>query len=157
GGRDRRALDPVSCRNHPRMGAGVAPHHGSPPGRFGRDLSQIERLLGLNPMRIDVLTIFPEYFGPAFDSGMIRIARERGVRETQVVTLRDFTDDGHRTTDDSPFGGGAGMVMRPEPIFRAVEFLTPVSDQASIPPPRVVVLSPQGKPFCQEDAIRLSR
>src|SRR5436309_2406556 len=76
-------------------------------------------------MRIEVLTIFPEYFEPAFDSGMIRIARERGALVTEVVNLRDFTDDAHRTTDDSPFGGGAGMVMRPEPIFRAVEKLAP--------------------------------
>ncbi len=110
-------------------------------------------------MRIDILTIFPEFFGPALDLGMLRIARERGVLEVQAVNLRDFTDDTHRTTDDKPFGGGAGMVMLAEPIFRAVEHLAPGKLAGAGPgaAARVVVLSPQGRPFTQDDALRLSR
>src|SRR5262245_10881544 len=69
-------------------------------------------------MRVDLLTIFPEYFAAVLDLGMIRIARERGLLDVRTTNLREFTDDTHRTTDDKPFGGGAGMVMLAEPIFR---------------------------------------
>ena len=110
-------------------------------------------------MRIDILTIFPEYFGPAMDLGMIRVARERGVLDVRVANLRDFTDDSHRTTDDKPFGGGAGMVMLAEPIFRAVEAVAPgkLGKPGEGADARVIVLTPQGKPLTQADAARLSR
>jgi len=110
-------------------------------------------------MRIDLLTIFPEYFAPALDLGMIRIARERGLLEVVTTSLRDHTDDTHRTTDDKPFGGGAGMVMLAEPIFRALEALAPgkLTGQGEGAQARVIVLSPQGRPFSQADALRLSR
>jgi tRNA (guanine37-N1)-methyltransferase len=103
-------------------------------------------------MRISLLTIFPEFFAGALDQGMIRVARERGLLDVQLVNLRDFTKDRHRTTDDAPFGGGVGMVMLPEPVFAAVEAVAPE------PPParHVVLLTPQGRPFRQADAIRLS-
>jgi tRNA (guanine37-N1)-methyltransferase len=83
---------------------------------------------------------------------MIRIALERRLMDLQVVNLRDFTQDRHRTTDDTPFGGGVGMIMKPEPLFDAVEAVAPE------PPPErhVVLLTPQGRPFRQADAIRLS-
>ena len=69
----------------------------------------------------DVITIFPEFFRGPFDFGMIRRGREKGLVEVRVHDLRDFTSDRHRTVDDRPFGGGEGMVFKPEPIFKAVE------------------------------------
>ena len=102
-------------------------------------------------MRIHLVTIFPEFFTGPLDQGMIRVARERGVLETEVVDLRDFTTDRHRTTDDAPFGGGAGMVMLAEPLFAAVEKVAP--DPADR---HVILLTPQGRPFRQADAVRLA-
>ena len=103
-------------------------------------------------MKISLVTIFPEFFAGPLDLGMIRVARERGVLETEVVNLRDFTTDRHRSTDDAPFGGGVGMVMLAEPLFKAVEAIAPD------PPParHVVLLTPQGRPFRQADAVRLA-
>lgn len=102
-------------------------------------------------MRITVVTIFPDMFPAFLDEGMVRVARERGVLDVQVVNLRDFTKDKHRSTDDAPFGGGVGMVMLAEPLFRAVEAIEPD------PLKRHVVLgTPQGRPFRQEDAVRLA-
>ena len=110
-------------------------------------------------MRVDLLTIFPEYFVPAVDLGMIRVARERGLLDVRTANLREFTDDAHRTTDDKPFGGGAGMVMLAEPIYRAVEAVAPgkITGTGVGAEGRVIMLSPQGKPFTQADALRLSR
>ena len=102
-------------------------------------------------MRIHLVTIFPEFFAGPLEQGMIRVARERGVLETDVVDLRDFTTDRHRTTDDAPFGGGAGMVMLAEPLFAAVEKVAP--DPADR---HVILLTPQGRPFRQADAVRLA-
>jgi tRNA (guanine37-N1)-methyltransferase len=103
-------------------------------------------------LKITLVTIFPEFFAGPLDVGMIRVARERRVLETEVVNLRDFTADRHRTTDDAPFGGGVGMVMLAEPLFAAVEKVAPE------PPParHVVLLTPQGRPFRQADAARLA-
>jgi tRNA (guanine37-N1)-methyltransferase len=75
----------------------------------------------IKPMRFDIVTIFPEFFGGPLGHGIVRRARESGLIETRVHDLRDFTHDRHRTVDDRPFGGGEGMVMKPEPIFEAVE------------------------------------
>src|SRR5579859_7253371 len=72
-------------------------------------------------MRFDVITIFPDMFGPVFRQGVVGRAVERGVIELQTHDLRDFTHDRHRQVDDVPFGGGPGMVMKPEPVFEAVE------------------------------------
>jgi tRNA (guanine37-N1)-methyltransferase len=99
----------------------------------------------------DVITIFPEFFNGPFDFGMIRRGREKGLVETQVHDLRDFTSDRHRTVDDRPFGGGEGMVFKPEPIFRAVETVRK-AQQAEI-----VVLSAAGRRFNQAEALKLSR
>src|ERR1700689_952088 len=74
-------------------------------------------------MRFDIITIFPEFFSGPLDYGIVRRAREACLIETHVHDLRDFTHDRHRTVDDRPFGGGEGMVMKPEPIFEAVEKL----------------------------------
>lgn len=96
-------------------------------------------------MKIHIITIFPEFFSGPFNYGPTRIAREKGGLELFLVNPRDFTTDAHRTVDDYPFGGGAGMVMKPEPVFRAVESVRN-SDS------RVVLLSPQGNRFDQKMA-----
>lgn len=98
-------------------------------------------------MKVDIISIFPEFFVGPFGCGPTRVAREKGLLEIQIVNPRDFTTDVHRTVDDYPFGGGAGMVMKPEPIFAAVESVR--TDQS-----RVVLLSPQGERFNQEMASR---
>lgn len=104
-------------------------------------------------MRISVLTIFPDLFPAAFAEGMIRAAREKGQLETAIVNLRDFTDDTHRTTDDYPFGGGAGMVMKVEPIDRALRAIGAHAAPERPPGTRIVLMSPQGAPFTQARAI----
>lgn len=109
-------------------------------------------------MRIDLITIFPEYFAAALETGMLRVARERKLVEVRTVNLRDFTADKHRTTDDSPFGGGAGMVMLADPLFRAVESVVPAraTEPGAGPGARVVLLTPQGAPLDQAGVRRLS-
>jgi tRNA (guanine37-N1)-methyltransferase len=108
-------------------------------------------------MKITLLTIFPEFFPDAFGDGMIRVAREKGRLDLSVVNLRDFTDDPHRTTDDYPFGGGAGMVMKIEPIHRALASLGLADRGARAAGTRVVLTSPQGTRFTQETAIAWAR
>src|ERR1700678_4493738 len=81
-------------------------------------------------MRFDLITIFPEFFSGPLDYGIVRRAREANLIETHVHDLRAFTHDRHRTVDDRPFGGGEGMVMKPEPLFAAVESLFPPTDGA---------------------------
>jgi tRNA (guanine37-N1)-methyltransferase len=107
-------------------------------------------------MKISVLTIFPEIFGPALEEGMIRAAREKGALEVSVIGLRDFTDDTHRTTDDYPFGGGAGMIMKVEPIDRALVSLELGEGGIRREGARVALLSPQGPRFTQPRAIEFS-
>lgn len=102
-------------------------------------------------MKIDVLTIFPEFFGQVFDFGIIRRAKLAGIVEIKVHDIREFATDKHKLTDDRPFGGGDGMVMKAEPIFLAVEDLLGTSDREHYPPgARVVLLSPQGSPLKQQ-------
>jgi tRNA (guanine37-N1)-methyltransferase len=107
-------------------------------------------------VKISVLTIFPDFFPPALAEGMIRAAREKGRLEVAIVPLRDFTDDVHRTTDDYPFGGGAGMVMKVEPIDRALASLAVGEPASRAPGARVVLLSPQGERLSQKRAIEYS-
>jgi tRNA (guanine37-N1)-methyltransferase len=108
-------------------------------------------------VNLSILTIFPDLFSPALAEGMIRAAREKGRLTVRVVGLRDFTDDLHRTTDDYPFGGGAGMIMKVEPIHRALESLA-VGDPGARPQgTRVTLLSPQGRPFTQALALEYAR
>ncbi len=104
-------------------------------------------------MRISLLTIFPDFFPPALEEGMIRAAREKERLRVEIVPLRDFTDDAHRTTDDYPFGGGVGMVMKIEPIDRALQSLEVGSPGARPAGTRVVLLSPQGRALTQDVAI----
>lgn len=102
-------------------------------------------------MKIDVLTIFPEFFGQVFDFGIIRRARGAEIVEIGVHDIREFATDKHRMVDDRPFGGGDGMVLKPEPIFAAVEKLTGISGNKPDFPAgtRVVLLTPQGRPLKQ--------
>lgn len=101
-------------------------------------------------MKIDVLTIFPEFFGQVFDFGIIRRAKLAGIVEIIVHDIREFATDKHKMTDDRPFGGGDGMVMKAEPLFLAIEQLVGTSDRGDYPVgTRVVMLSPQGRPLKQ--------
>jgi len=103
-------------------------------------------------MRISILTLNPGFFAGALGEGMIRIAREKRILEVELVQIRDFTTDRYGTADDYPYGGGAGMVMKPEPILRAF-----ASVHAAEAPPRVLVTTPQGRLFSQGWARELSR
>lgn len=103
-------------------------------------------------MRIDVLSIFPEFFAGPLDASLIGKAREAGTLDVRVHDLRDWTQDRHRTVDDLPFGGGAGMVMKPEPFFEAVEALYGSVEAR----PRTVLLTPRGRPLDQALARELS-
>src|ERR1700693_2170731 len=109
-------------------------------------------------MRFDLITIFPEFFGGPLDYGIVRRAREAKLIDTHIHDLRDFTHDRHRTVDDRPFGGGEGMVMKPEPLFEAVESLLG-ENRAAAPPAEtaIVLLSAAGKMFTQEMARRFAK
>ncbi|MEP6817929.1 MAG: tRNA (guanosine(37)-N1)-methyltransferase TrmD [bacterium] len=109
-------------------------------------------------LRCDIITIFPEFFREAFDYGIIRKARAAGLVETKAHDLRRWTSDKHHIVDDRPFGGGEGMVLKPEPIFAAVQELTGSGKREEYEPQtRVVLLSPQGRVFTQEVAQDLSQ
>lgn len=96
-------------------------------------------------MRIDVLTIFPEMFEGPMAASMMGLAREKGALELHLHDLRDWTHDNHRTTDDAPYGGGPGMVMKPEPIFEAVRAIAAMAPED----PYVIFLAPTGRRFTQ--------
>lgn len=114
-------------------------------------------------MRFDLLTIFPEFFAGPLNYGILRRARETGLVEVNVQDLREFTKDRHRTVDDRPFGGGEGMVLKPEPLFEAVESLLGhgVGDAskpgAADPKAAIVLMSAAGKLFRQETARRYAQ
>ena len=99
-------------------------------------------------LRIDVVTLFPEVFEPYLNSSILGRAATRGLVEYGLVQLRDFTHDRHHSVDDYPYGGGAGMVLKPEPFFEAVDTLAPDGP--------IVLLSARGRPFTHRDAVRLS-
>ncbi|MCD9186182.1 MAG: tRNA (guanosine(37)-N1)-methyltransferase TrmD [Pyrinomonadaceae bacterium] len=104
-------------------------------------------------MKVDVLTIFPEFFREVFDFGIIRRAKLAEIVEINIFDIREFTTDKHRMTDDRPFGGGDGMVFKAEPIFNAVEHLLGTCERENYPPKtKVVLLTPQGRVFKQEVA-----
>lgn len=104
-------------------------------------------------MIFHLLTIFPDFFRGPLDYGVLAKAREAGIIEVRIHNLRDWTFDRHKTVDDRPFGGGEGMVLKPEPLFLAVESVF----QGRAPDRRVVLLSAQGPVFDQAAARRLSR
>jgi tRNA (guanine37-N1)-methyltransferase len=100
-------------------------------------------------MKIDVLTLFPAMFAGPLDESIIKRAREAGLLDLAIHNLRDYTHDRHNTVDDRPFGGGPGMLLKPEPIFEAVESLAREGT-------RVILLSPAGRPFNQDIARELA-
>ena len=102
-------------------------------------------------MRFDVVSIFPEVFEPVFRRGVVGRAVQRGLLELHAHDLRDWATDRHRQVDDEPFGGGAGMVMKPEPIFAAVDAIRPVN------PGPVVLMEPWGEVLTQDLAGELAR
>lgn len=107
-------------------------------------------------MRCEVLTLFPEMLRPVLGQSILKRAQEKGLLEVRVLNLRDYTQDRHQVADDAPYGGGAGMVMKAEPIFRAVDALRrdereTVAGSAL----RLLLPSPQGRPFTQRAAENL--
>src|ERR1700675_4453599 len=110
-------------------------------------------------MKIDILTIFPDFFRGPLDHGIIRRAREAGLATIEVHDLRAFAHDRHRTVDDRPFGGGEGMVLKPEPIFECIETLKVAAREERITGHArhsVVLLSAQGRRFDQSVAEELA-
>jgi len=109
-------------------------------------------------LRFDIITIFPDFFRGAFEHGIIRRALASGLVEVRAHDLRGWTEDRHRQVDDRPFGGGDGMVLKPEPIFAAVEGLTGAGERGAYPSgTRVVLLSPQGRVLTQGLAAELAQ
>jgi tRNA (guanine37-N1)-methyltransferase len=104
-------------------------------------------------MQIDILTLFPEICRAPLSESMMKRARENGIVDLRIHNLRDWTKDKHHIVDDAPFGGGQGMVMKPEPIFAAVEELRGVSGDKS----KIILMSPAGRRFNQQIAGELSR
>ena len=102
-------------------------------------------------MKIDIVTLFPDMFQGPFQESIIKRAQDRGLLEIGLHQLRDFTTDRHRTVDDTPYGGGAGMLMKPEPIAAAI-----TSVRRNNPDAKVVLLSPQGAPLSQQLAQEFS-
>ncbi|GAX90388.1 tRNA (guanosine(37)-N1)-methyltransferase TrmD [Effusibacillus lacus] len=103
-------------------------------------------------MKIDIVTIFPEMFAGVLSHSIIGRARAAGAVEIDVTDFRDFSDNKHHTVDDTPYGGGGGMVLKPQPIFDAVESLMDAGKK-----PRVILTCPQGVPYTQELALELSK
>ncbi|HKE57526.1 MAG TPA: tRNA (guanosine(37)-N1)-methyltransferase TrmD [Pyrinomonadaceae bacterium] len=109
-------------------------------------------------LRFDIITIFPEYFREVVDHGIVRRARAAELVEIVAHDLRQWTTDRHRTVDDRPFGGGDGMILKPEPIFAGVETLTGCTRREDLPATtRVILLSPQGRVFSQSLAQELAQ
>jgi tRNA (guanine37-N1)-methyltransferase len=108
-------------------------------------------------MQFEVFTLLPEVFPPYLDTSIINRARQKGLIDVRVHNIRDYTHDKHHTTDDTPYGGGGGMVMKPEPVFEAVEsvlgFIAPQTQPITVP---VILLTPQGRVFTQRVAEELS-
>jgi len=103
-------------------------------------------------MHFNIITLFPEMFRSPFEASILMRAQEKGLIKISLYNLRDYCKDKHRVTDDLPYGGGVGMVMKPEPLIGAIEEI-----KASHPGARTVLMTPQGKRFEQNDAVRLAR
>lgn len=103
-------------------------------------------------MQFEVFTLLPEIFPAYLESSILQRARQRGLMEVHVHNIRDYTHDKHHTTDDVPYGGGGGMVLKPEPVFEAVE-----STVGRTPEYPIILLTPQGRVFNQSIALELSR
>jgi tRNA (guanine37-N1)-methyltransferase len=104
-------------------------------------------------MKIDVLTLFPEMFEGVFSSSILGKAQDKGIVGLRTVNFRGYSNNKHNTVDDYPYGGGGGMVLKPEPIFAAVEDLVQADAGSK---PRIILMCPQGEPFTQKKAEELS-
>jgi len=111
-------------------------------------------------MQFEVFTLLPEVFPPYLESSILKRAAQRGLIEVRVHNIRDYTHDKHHVTDDTPYGGGGGMVMKPEPIFEAIETVLGLASQQTPPEPApnipIILLTPQGRVFNQRVAEELS-
>jgi len=108
-------------------------------------------------MQFEVFTLLPEVFPPYLESSILQRARQRGLIDVRVHNIRDYTHDRHHTTDDTPYGGGGGMVMKPEPVFEAIETVLGFeAGQAQPHPLPVILLTPQGRVFTQRIAEELA-
>ena len=103
-------------------------------------------------MRCDILTLFPGMVSPVLDESILKRAQAKGLLNVRIINIRDFTFDKHRTADDYPYGGGAGMVLKAEPVLKAVDFIREEEEDL-----RVLLMSPQGKRYNQGMASELSR
>ena len=108
-------------------------------------------------MRFDIFTLFPNLFSAIFEESILKRALESGRLDVRVHNIRDYALDRHHITDDYPYGGGGGMVMKPEPIFAAVESVLAMAEDGGAPDPPVVLLSPQGRIFTQAVAAEMAR
>ena len=106
-------------------------------------------------MQFEVFTLLPEVFPPYLESSILQRARLRGLIDVRVHNIRDYTHDKHHTTDDTPYGGGGGMVMKPDPVFEAVESVLGPPQDSPLPVP-VILLTPQGRVFTQRVAEELT-
>jgi len=110
-------------------------------------------------MQFEVFTLLPEVFPPYLESSILQRARQRGLVSVNIHNIRDYTHDKHHTTDDTPYGGGGGMVMKVEPVFEAVETVLGMGAHQATPEsaPPIIMLTPQGRVFTQSVAEELSR
>lgn len=109
-------------------------------------------------MQFEVFTLLPEVFPPYLQSSILQRARQRGLIDIRLHNIRDYTHDRHHTTDDTPYGGGGGMVMKPEPVFEAVETVLGLASVPAQPAPfPIILLTPQGRVFTQRIAQELSQ
>lgn len=104
-------------------------------------------------MRVDILTLFPRMFRGPFDESIIKRAQTSGLLDLHITDIRDFAHDRHRIVDDYPYGGGAGMVLKPEPVFEAIAALHAADREQE---PHVILMTPQGEPFTQQLAMELA-
>jgi tRNA (guanine37-N1)-methyltransferase len=108
-------------------------------------------------MRCDIITLFPDMVMPVLGQSMLKRAREKGLLEVTVHNLRDYTQDRHRVVDDTPYGGGAGMVIKAEPVLCAIDALRGKSGEGEHASMRILIPSPQGRPFTHQLAEELQR
>ena len=146
------------------MSAGLLNFGGRrPPLQFQRWTFDVQRSMFF-PMRIDIVTLFPEICRAPLSESIMKRAQEKRIVDLHIHNLRDWTTDKHRVVDDAPFGGGQGMVMKPDPIFAAVEDLKKQTPNSKRPTPnakvqssKVVLMSPAGRRFDQQIAKQLSQ
>ena len=107
-------------------------------------------------MHIDILTLFPEMFPPYLNASILQRAQENQLLSVQLHNIRDYAAGKHRVTDEPPYGGGGGMILKPDPIFKAVEAVISDGENLTEQPPPIILLTPQGRPFNQKVAQELA-